>query len=717
MRVLEPERWRERVNTPRLVSVLTALSGRRYGVPWGLLGAVSFLVIVSLWTRHAVNESLTTIVSEKLQTILDADVTALEIWIENERAFVDAWATDENVRETILKLRQIGVLSTEPAEVLLDSPLLATLQEQLDSIAVDDDILGFLVVDASGLVLATDERGEETIGLRPTPEGLSLISPMLNGDVAFLRPIARERVYRGPGPRTPPESLQAMQLNPYVAIGAHLRDEAGNVLAVLVFKLEPEHNFSRILKVARLGDTGETYAFDRNGFMLSNSRFEEQLAEIGIIPEDAPDGAAYAVQVRDPGGDMTKGFRPEVPLEALPLTKMAANAISGIDGMDFEGYRDYRGVKVIGAWRWMPRYDMGVTTEIDVAEAFRALRPLNIANWTLLGLLAAGVIVVMGSTYSLKIMSQRMEAVQQLGQYTLEEKLGEGGMGTVYRARHAMLRRPTALKMLKPEALSEENVVRFEREVQLTAQLSHPSIIEIYDYGRSPEGIFYYVMEFLSGLTLADLIELETAVPPPRVIFILKQVCSALEQAHAVGLVHRDIKPLNIMLCRQGVRTDVVKVLDFGLVKDVSTPEELQVTSPDIVGGTPPYIAPERLKNPRLANPRSDLFSVGVVAYNLLTGRSAFEGSTAMEICYQVLNSEPKPPSEVLGRPIPPKLEALVMQCLARDPEARPDSAGAIVGMLESMPEAWQWGRVEARTWWEANAARIGGAGGPGSPR
>jgi serine/threonine-protein kinase len=323
-------------------------------------------------------------------------------------------------------------------------------------------------------------------------------------------------------------------------------------------------------------------------------------------------------------------------------------------------------------------------------------------------LLAAALAAVLASTYSVNALSRRIEAVQKLGQYTLEEKLGEGGMGTVYRARHAMLRRPTALKMLKAEALSDENLVRFEREVQLTAQLSHPSIIEIYDYGRTPEGIFYYVMEFLSGLTLAKLIDLESTVPAPRVIYILKHVCSALEQAHAIGLVHRDIKPLNIMLCRQGVLTDVVKVLDFGLVKDVSTPEELQVTSPEVVGGTPPYIAPERLKDPQNVDPKSDLFSVGGIAYNLLTGQPIFEGSTAMEICYKVLREDPRPPSEVLGEPIPSKLEALVMQCLSRDPETRPASAGAIVGMLESMPEAWQWGRVEARAWWEANGPKIG---------
>ncbi|MHC4429769.1 MAG: serine/threonine-protein kinase, partial [Planctomycetota bacterium] len=352
--------------------------------------------------------------------------------------------------------------------------------------------------------------------------------------------------------------------------------------------------------------------------------------------------SAEEVYLRDPGGNLTKGFRPEAPRDTLPLTKMAASATAGIDGLDLEGYRDYRGVEVIGAWRWLPQYNMGVATEIDVSEAFRALRPMNISHWTLLGLLAAALAAVLASTYSVNALSRRIEAVQKLGQYTLEEKLGEGGMGTVYRARHAMLRRPTALKMLKAEALSDENLVRFEREVQLTAQLSHPSIIEIYDYGRTPEGIFYYVMEFLSGLTLAKLIDLESTVPAPRVIYILKHVCSALEQAHAIGLVHRDIKPLNIMLCRQGVLTDVVKVLDFGLVKDVSTPEELQVTSPEVVGGTPPYIAPERLKDPQNVDPKSDLFSVGGIAYNLLTGQPIFEGSTAMEICYKVLREDPR---------------------------------------------------------------------------
>ena len=212
------------------------------------------------------------------------------------------------------------------------------------------------------------------------------------------------------------------------------------------------------------------------------------------------------------------------------------------------------------------------------------------------------------------------DEAKQIGPYELEKKIGEGGIGEVYLARHALLRRPAAIKLLKKRSINPETLDRFEREVRQTSRLTHPNTVEIYDYGHTPTGTFYYAMEYLPGLTMAQLIQEEGAIVPRRVVHLLDQVCASLSEAHAKGLIHRDIKPQNIMLCERGGIYDTVKVLDFGLVKDVSDPENIQHTAPDQLGGTPMYIAPERIRDPSRNDARTDLYAVGTVAYNLLTG-------------------------------------------------------------------------------------------------
>jgi len=303
-----------------------------------------------------------------------------------------------------------------------------------------------------------------------------------------------------------------------------------------------------------------------------------------------------------------------------------------------------------------------------------------------------------------KQVEARSEALKamRLGQYTLLEKIWEGGVGVVYKAKHAMLRRPTAVKMLRPDKVTDEDIARFEREVQATSQLAHPNTVEIYDYGRTPEGVFYYAMEYLEGLTLAGLIELEGAVPASRVIHILKQVCGSLSEAHAAGLIHRDIKPLNIFLCERGGVADVVKVLDFGLVKNIVSSGMTQLTSADVIGGTPGYIAPERLRDPLHIDARADIYSLGCVAFNLLTGQPLFMGATPMEICHQAMTESPARPSERVADKgtIPLELDDLVVACLARDPDERPRDIEAVLDTLNALAEGSPWSQEEARTWW-----------------
>ena len=245
-------------------------------------------------------------------------------------------------------------------------------------------------------------------------------------------------------------------------------------------------------------------------------------------------------------------------------------------------------------------------------------------------------------------------------------------MCVVYLARHAMLRRPTAVKLLRPEKTNEKSIVRFEREVQLTSQLTHPNTITIYDYGRTSEGIFYYAMEYVDGIDLETLVTRHGPQPEGRVIHILVQVCGSLVEAHGIGLIHRDIKPSNIILTRRGGLFDFAKLVDFGLVKAVDVGRVAVLTPSDLIVGTPHYMAPEVIRHPDQADARSDLYAVGAVGYFLLAGRPLFEGGSVAEILFQHVGTKPEPPSVHRGNAVSPELESLLLGCLAKEPADRP---------------------------------------------
>ena len=298
---------------------------------------------------------------------------------------------------------------------------------------------------------------------------------------------------------------------------------------------------------------------------------------------------------------------------------------------------------------------------------------------------------------------QRASEALRLGQYLLEEKIGEGGMGIVYRASHAMLKRPTAVKLIAPSKASPDHLLRFEREVQLTARLTHPNTIAIFDYGRTNDGVFYYAMEYLDGLSLETLVALHGAQPPARVTHVLKQACAALAEAHGVGLVHRDIKPANLMLCRRGGLADVLKVLDFGMVKELVGAEAPKLSKENAVLGTPLFMSPEAITTPEQTDGRSDLYALGAVAYYLLTGTHVFPSSSAFQVLAAHVHSDPEPPSARLGAPLPDGLGELVLRCLRKDVRDRPQSAGEMLAALEALPLVW--GHADAEAWWSKHGA------------
>ncbi len=338
------------------------------------------------------------------------------------------------------------------------------------------------------------------------------------------------------------------------------------------------------------------------------------------------------------------------------------------------------------------RVTLELPAEVVFAGGSRGRMIFEGALWSV-----AGVVVSTVASTVIYGLSEKAREARQLGQYTLEEPIAAGGMGEVYRARHAMLRRPTAVKLLSGER-SEEKLRRFEKEVQLTARLTHPNTISIYDYGRTPDGTFYYAMELLEGLTLEQLVLAHGPQPAARVIHILGQVCGALSEAHGVGLVHRDVKPANLHLSVRGDIPDVVKVLDFGLVREERSEVDVGGSNVNTIVGTPLYLSPEAITTPDRIDGRADIYGLGCVAYFLLTGKPPFESSNVVELCALHLHSAPKPPSTL--RDVPPDLEQIVLACLAKRPGDRPQTARDLKAMLDGCADAAAWSDEAARAWW-----------------
>jgi serine/threonine-protein kinase len=294
---------------------------------------------------------------------------------------------------------------------------------------------------------------------------------------------------------------------------------------------------------------------------------------------------------------------------------------------------------------------------------------------------------------------------RQLGQYVLEQKIGEGGMGEVYRARHGMIRRPSAIKLLRGDQAHAASIARFEREVQLTARLTHPNTITIFDYGRTDDGVFYYAMELLDGANLQQVVNVSGPQPAARVVHILLQACGALTEAHGIGLIHRDIKPANIILCTRGGERDVVKLVDFGLVKELQVDDDVKLTGARTLTGSPQYMAPEAIRAADSVDARTDIYALGAVGYFLLAGAELFNGKSIVEVCSQHLHQQPTR-FATRNVDVPGELEAVILACLEKDPERRPQSTAELRERLDAcgVPR-WDSGRADG--WWSQHRAAV----------
>ncbi len=650
---------------------------------------------VGWWVHESMELAMRRQMADGLTTILNADVNSMRTWMKDGECNAQILARNDAILPLARALLKLEAESKDLKPALHDSPDLKKLREhfgpRLKILRYDD----FFLVSPSLRVIGAsqnDALARDLAGYRK-----QFFGDVLANDARVSLPYRSKLA-------TTDETGELKADLPTMLAAAPIFDEAGKRIAVLGLRIRPDLVFSQILQVARSGNTGETYAFDKTGLLLSQSRFDDELKQVGLIADLKDAKSILTLELRDPGVNMANGERPALKRAEQPLTRMAADAVTGKNGIDVEGYRNYRGVPVVGAWTWIPEYDFGVATEVTVAEAYQPLQVLRVTFWSLMILLGVSAVAIFMFTIIVArqevAMQRAVLAARQLGQYTLEEKIGAGGMGAVYKAKHALLQRPTAVKLLEPDKISEIAIARFEREVQLTSHLNHPNTIAIYDYGRTPEGVFFYAMEYLDGINLEDLVTRFGPLPDGRVIAILRQICGSLAEAHELGLIHRDIKPANIILNQRGGIADFVKVLDFGLARAVGVETESRLTAAHIMTGTPLYMAPESIENPASVDARADLYAVGAVAYFLVTGQPVFVGNTLVELCMAHVKKQPTPPSERLGRPVFPPLEALILKCLEKAPRDRPPTASVLEAELGVCALECSWPAADAAKWW-----------------
>jgi serine/threonine-protein kinase len=315
-----------------------------------------------------------------------------------------------------------------------------------------------------------------------------------------------------------------------------------------------------------------------------------------------------------------------------------------------------------------------------------------------------GVAVVI--SHVVTSLGREVAKAREMGSYQLGELIGRGGMGEVYKATHRMLARPAAIKLIRPEMTGDQGrdrarlaLTRFRREAMAAANLRSPHTVDLYDFGTTEDGTFYFAMELLDGLDVETLVKKFGPLPAPRVVHVLQQVCESLEEAHAAGLVHRDIKPPNIHVGRLGLRHDFVKVLDFGLVKSVTTTEVTQTmaTGGGLTPGTPAYMAPEMALG-QTVDGRADIYALGCAAYYMLTGKLVFEGADALQMLVKRLQQDPVPPSQRTELSVPEDLERLILACLARDPAGRPDASQLALALATLGVTPWT--EADASQWW-----------------
>ncbi len=682
----------------------------------GLLiaGPLFFLsLLFAYWIDGVARRQLSASVTHQLSAAIDSRLSELRIWEKQELAEAVYWGKNSKIVEPIEQLvESIRALSPEDPQLrdkLKQAGCCHELSEQLSKLAGRP--VKFAVWDRRMIELVDSEQETKPglLGNSTTTAGANMLAAVLKGTPKLFLPHASLPITEG----TQLDATQAGNISILVPVRS---SEGGAVLAALMLGgYGLDEQYQAMLKRWNADSQGEIYLISQRGALLTPSRYATQIDELPLArdksnrllpnqlqaeqPQAEP--TAQPILVRDPGTNLLSGIRPDQASATWSPTLLARQVISGDNGSFVDGYRNYVGEKVVGAWRWLPDHDAGIALEENYDQTFALARTLRNALLALAGMFS---IALVGFTLAVAWgeRSRRLKSISEVGPYQIQELLGEGGMGRVYLAEHALLCRQSAIKVLTKGDNDLSVISRFEREVQLASQLTHPNTISIYDFGRSREGVFYYAMEYIHGAHLGQLIEYTGPVEPGRTIYILRQLCRALSEAHQAGVVHRDVKPQNIMVCNRGGEPDFVKLFDYGLVKAFAPGVSQNPSQTRVVVGTPRFMAPERLNSPWLADPRVDIYSVGALAYYLLTAQlpplvTIGDASESEQPGVETLDL----PADVVD------FGGILSVCMSVEPASRPSSMTSLLRELDSLAKKFPWTVVDSELWWSKHEEKL----------
>lgn len=664
------------------------------------------------WEMHSQTRKETRVA---LESMAEQKAALLVQWVHGYELRLDDWGRQRELQQYVkslnVRLNNTNNSLKERKELLSTAPEHASIQHFLENLvryqytknkqsqqepispATD---LKFAIWNRS-MVLISDwqyENPDVELGGVVTPIGASVLMQAFDsGKTSVELP--------KPSSDTISKDYPMESKDPYMMffIPIFSPDDDSQVVAVMMVRSSLFLAELQTLISASVHSDSNCYLLDDRGSIASNARDLEQLKELAVFKQNPNIRGSQVIEARDPGGDLLSGFLPRTTQEEWAWTRPGKTVSLSKNGSDMDGYRDYRGKEVVGAWYWIESLQRLLVLELPKGTAFKTIGFIDRA-FRIVYSIPLGVALVLGLLSLQRLFTKVDLTNRSIGAYKLKEKIGEGGLGIVHKAEHRLLGRTAAIKLIKEPFANTGAMRRFEREVRLAARLSHPNTVSIYDFGISANGLPYCAMELVEGVNLAYFIGYDPSIAADRCIWILRQICGAIEEAHESGLIHRDIKPQNIMICQRGQLCDLVKVVDFGLAKTMADNVSRDVTATRVLIGTPGFIAPERLETPWIADPRIDIFAFGVLGAYLLSGKVPVLGATHQSLLQQLQLGRFR--DLCMDRHFG-SLVALLANCMAPDPADRPRSMRDVGARLETLASFLPWNENLAEIWWRDN--------------
>lgn len=685
---------KDRTSPSELLLANKSRRARRINSGWLWLAAVLPTLIVGYLTYHSVSNSVQLALRNELTGVSNSIDLATGRFLDDKAQLVQSWARQSLIRDSILGLVELSDRKSK-MDVLQSAPLAAQIRSELRILSGRPDVK-FVVWNQSFTTIASWREDNSDLGHPVIPSGTSDVARVLRGETVIYGPD------RGDGPASLTEDEVGTVdevIEPMMACIVPIRDGNSEVVAaLLVNSIGLFKEFNELFHESSVSSGLDIYAINRDAEMISVSPHAASLFHRSKFDMD-PETIVAGLRVSDPGGLITESTRDAVVRRSLPLTESASAATLGESLVRLEPYSNYAGESVVGGWRWIPRWRFAVIVEKDVRDAFAAARIVWYSFLLLGSLLTVTALVSAGRLARSSARDQA--AVHPLSRYEIISELGSGGMGVVYKVKHLQLGRNAALKLLRSDRQNREDQLRFDREARLAASLTNPHSVTIYDYGRSEEGEAYCVMEYLSGLTLQEVVARSGFQSIGRVLFVLRQVCEALGEAHSMDLVHRDIKPQNIMLSLDPSIGDWAVVFDYGLAKPLSPEKGTYQTREVIWAGTPMYMAPERFRSPSVMDPSSDIYSVGCVAYYLLAGRPPFAECDPESLFALIISEQPIGLGIHRGEDVPESVRNCVLKCMAKNAADRYASIDELATAIDALRIKYPWTSSDAVEWWK----------------